>query len=105
MDSSWIFSVGEKDFETMVLQKSHDVPVVVDFWAPWCGPCRALAPMLEKLIQDRNGSILLAKVNIDEVPNLATLFAIESIPLVIAFRNGREVHHFVGVLSEHQIQD
>jgi putative thioredoxin len=105
MNSSWIFAVGEKDFETMVIQKSHEAPVVVDFWAPWCGPCQSLAPILEKLIQQRAGSILLAKVNIDEDQELATQFGIDSIPMVVAFRGGRPVLDFVGLLREHQISD
>lgn len=105
MNSSWIFSVAEKDFETMVVQKSHDVPVVVDFWAPWCGPCLALAPVLEKLVNQRAGTVLLAKVNIDEEQGLAMQFGIESIPMVVAFRAGRPVLDFVGVLPEHQLED
>jgi putative thioredoxin len=105
MNSSWIFSVGEKDFETMVVQKSHEVPVVVDFWAPWCGPCRSLAPILERLISQRAGAVLLAKVNIDEEHGLAAQFAIESIPMVIAFRGGRTVLDFMGLLPENQIAE
>jgi putative thioredoxin len=105
MESPWIFTVGDTDFETRVLQKSHDVPVVVDFWAPWCGPCRSLAPILEKLIGQRGGAVLLAKVNIDEEPGLAGQFAVESIPLVMAFRGGRPVLDFVGLLGERQIAD
>src|SRR5438874_911660 len=105
MNSPWIFAVGEKDFEAKVIDKSRETPVVVDFWAPWCGPCRALAPILEKLIGQRAGSVLLAKVNIDEEQGLAAQFAIESIPMVVAFRGGRPVLDFMGLLAEHQIAD
>jgi putative thioredoxin len=105
MNSSWIFSVGEKDFETMVVQKSHEVPVVVDFWAPWCGPCRSLAPILERLVNQRAGAVLLAKVNIDEEQGLAAQFAIESIPMVVALRGGRPMLDFMGLLPEKQIAE
>lgn len=103
MNSPWIFAVGEKDFQTQVIEKSRDVPVVVDFWAPRCGPCRALAPMLEKLITQRAGSVLLAKVNTDEEQGLAMQFGIESIPMVVAFKGGQVVLDFVGVLPEPQL--
>src|SRR5437867_4462684 len=105
MNSPWIFSVGEKDFEAKVIEKSRDVPVVVDFWAPWCEPCLALAPMLEKQITQRGGSVLLAKVNIDEEQGLAMQFGIESIPMVAAFRGGHVVLDFVGLLPEPQLAE
>ena len=105
MDSPWVYSVSEADFEAKVIQKSHEVPVVVDFWAPWCGPCRSLAPVLEKLVHERAGAVTLAKVNIDEEQGLANQFRIESIPMVVAFRDGHPVLDFVGVLSDHQLVD
>jgi putative thioredoxin len=105
MNSPYVFSVGEKDFETKVLDKSRTAPVVVDFWAPWCGPCRALAPTLEELVERRAGAVLLAKVNIDEEPGLAARFGVESIPMVVAFRDGRPMLDFVGLLPEAQLSD
>ena len=98
--ADWIVNTDDTDFELVVLQGSHERPVVVDFWAPWCGPCRALTPILEKVIGEHQGEVLLAKVNIDEAPALATRFQIQGIPLVIGFRGGKAVAEFEGVQPE-----
>ena len=99
-NSSFVFEATEADFEAKVLQKSKETPVVVDFWAPWCGPCRMLAPVLERLVAQRNGAVLLAKVNTDEQERLAMQYHIDSLPTVVAFRDGKPILDFVGVLSE-----
>lgn len=91
-------NVDTATFDEHVLQAA--VPVLVDFWAPWCAPCRALGPLLEKLEREYGGRFRLAKVNLDENPDLAAAFNVRSIPDVIAFRGGRAVAHFLGAQPE-----
>jgi putative thioredoxin len=91
-------------FENDVIVASQQAPVIVDFWAPWCGPCKTLGPMLEKLEADYNGAFRLVKVNSDENPELAQHFNIRSIPFVVAFVDGQPVDQFVGVLPESQLR-
>ena len=102
--SEHILDVDEATFEHEVILKSHEVPVVVDFWAPWCGPCKFLSPMLERLAIEAGGSFLLAKVNVDDNPNLSTRYGIQGIPAVKAFRDGEVAAEFVGVQSEAKVQ-
>jgi len=105
VNSTWISDVAEADFQRAVIERSRQVPVVVDFWAEWCPPCRMLGPLLERLVQERKGEILLAKVNIDEAQGLAAQFGISSIPTVVGFKGGQAVADFLGFLPEHQIKE
>lgn len=92
-------------FATDVIKESRDQPVLVDFWAPWCGPCKQLTPVLEKAVRAAGGKVKLVKMNIDDHPAIAGQLGIQSIPAVIAFKNGQPVDGFMGAVPESQIVD
>jgi putative thioredoxin len=102
--SAYIKDSGIETFAADVIDASREVPVIVDFWAPWCGPCKQLGPMLEKLVNEAKGAVRLVKVNIDENQEIARQLRIQSIPTVYAFKNGQPVDGFMGAVPESQLR-
>jgi putative thioredoxin len=101
---SWIKDSNIQTFAADVLQASLEVPVIVDFWAPWCGPCKTLGPALEKIVNEQRGKVRMVKINIDENPEIAQQLRIQSIPTVYAFRNGQPIDGFMGAIPETQLR-
>jgi len=100
-----IIDVTDATFETEVLNRSMQTPVVVDLWAPWCGPCKTLGPILEKVVSEQGGQVVLAKVNVDDNPQTAAAFRVQGIPAVYALSNGQVVNGFVGAQGEAAVRE
>jgi putative thioredoxin len=96
--------VTDATFETEVVERSKSAPVVVDLWAPWCGPCRTLGPIIEKVVDATDGKVTLVKVNVDENPAISQAFRVQSIPAVYALRDGQVVDGFIGAYPEPEVQ-
>jgi len=97
--------VTDANFQTEVLDKSDEVPVVIDLWAPWCGPCKTLGPIIEKVVDETGGKVVLVKVNVDENPGLSQAFKVQSIPAVYAMKDGAVVDGFMGSYPEHAVKE
>ena len=103
-DSPYIFEITEENYQKIVIEGSQSVPVLVDFWAEWCQPCKMLMPLLARLVDEYQGKFLLAKLNTEEQKAIAMQFGIRSIPTVKVFKNGQPVDEFMGALPENQIR-
>ena len=100
-----VSTVTDETFSSAVVERSHQVPVVVDLWAEWCGPCKTLGPILEKVIGETNGLVELVKVDVDANPRISQAFAVQSIPAVFALVDGKIVDSFVGALPENKVRE
>ena len=104
MTGKYKLEINDKDFDKQVIQASKKTPIVVDFWAAWCGPCRYLGPTMEKLADDYKGKFILAKLNVDENHERAQEYRVLSIPSVKMFKNGKVIAEFVGAIPEAQVR-
>ena len=100
-----ILDVSDTTFQSEVLERSSDLPVIVDLWAAWCGPCHTLGPILEKVVTEQDGKVLLVTIDVDANPLTASAFQVQSIPAVYAMRNGEVLDGFVGSRPEHAVRE
>ena len=98
-----MINVTLQNFETEVIAASHDIPVLLDFWAPWCGPCKQLGPVLEKVVKDARGAVRMVKINVDENQEVPKKYGIRGIPTLMLFKNGNVEATKVGALSKSQL--
>ena len=105
LDGTSIVESNTDQFSADVIEKSQKLPVLVDFWAPWCGPCKTLTPVLEKIVNEYQGRLALVKINVDENQALASQMRVQSIPMVVAFKDGAPVDGFAGALPESQLRE
>lgn len=103
MTSETVIDATDASFAADVVERSHALPVVVDFWAPWCGPCKTIAPALEEWASERAGALRIVKVNVDENPGLSGRFRTQSIPTLVLFEDGKETSRQIGALPKHAI--
>ncbi|MGA0378551.1 MAG: thioredoxin, partial [Ilumatobacteraceae bacterium] len=99
-----VIDVSDATFQKEVIERSKTTPVVVDLWATWCGPCKTLGPILEKVVSATGGKVVLAKVDVDKNPGIAQAFQVQSIPAVYALKDGQVVDGFMGALPEHEVR-
>ncbi len=97
--------VTDATFQTEVIDRSNDVPVVIDLWAPWCGPCQTLGPIIEQVVDETGGQVVLVKVDIDQNPGIAQAFEVQSIPLVVALKDGQPIDGFLGAQPEQAVRE